>query len=69
VTTELVALTIARSGFLDSAAAIVTISAPTIEKITTTMPPKIATAPSGANPPWAVRLVKLSPLSGHRPST
>ena len=68
-TTALVALAIAFSGFLDSAAAIVTISAPTIEKITTTIPLKIATAPLGANPPCAVRLLKLGPLSGHRPST
>jgi hypothetical protein len=40
-----------------------------MEKITTTMPLKIATAPSGTNPSWAVRLLKLSPWSGHRPST
>ena len=34
-TTELVALTTARAGLSDSAAAMVAISAPTIEKITT----------------------------------
>ena len=39
-TTALVALAIAFSGSSDSAAAIVTISAPTNEKITTTIPLK-----------------------------
>ena len=47
----------------------VAISAPTIEKITTTMAEKIAPGPSGRNPPWAVRLLKSRSLLGHRPST
>ena len=50
-TTELVALAMARSGSSDSAAAMVAISAPTIEKITTTMLEKTAPTPSGKNPP------------------
>ena len=50
-TTELVALTTARAGSSDSAAAIVAISGPTIEKITTTMLEKMAPTPSGKNPP------------------
>ena len=68
-TTELVALVTARSGSFDSAAAIVAISAPTIEKMTTTMPEKIAPAPLGKNPPCAVRLEKSRLRPGHRPST
>ena len=39
-----------------SAAATVTISAPTIEKITTTMAAKTAPTPFGKNPPCDVRL-------------
>ncbi len=35
----------------DSAAATVTISAPTIEKITVVMPARIAAQPKGAKPP------------------
>ncbi len=50
-TTELVALTTARAGSSDSAAAMVAISGPTIEKMTTTMLEKIAPTPSGKNPP------------------
>ena len=42
----------ALSGSADSAAAIVAISAPTIEKITVTMPTVIAPTPIGMNPPW-----------------
>src|SRR3954469_80580 len=68
-TTELVAFEIARSGSLDSAAAIVAISAPTIEKMTTTTPEKIASGPFGRKPPWAVRLEKSASRLGHRPST
>ena len=67
--TELVALAMARAGSGDSAAAMVAISAPTIEKITTTMAAKIAPGPSGKNPPCAVRLLKSSSLFGHSPST
>ena len=66
--TELVALAIARLGSLDSAAAMVAISAPTMEKITTTMPEKIAPTPCGKNPPCAVRLLKSIALSGHSPA-
>jgi hypothetical protein len=48
-TTEFVAF--ARSGSRDSAAAMVAISAPTIEKMTTTTLEKIAPAPLGRKPP------------------
>jgi hypothetical protein len=68
-TTEFVALTIAFSGSSDSAAAIVAISAPTIEKITTTMPENRAPTPFGNNPPCAVRLEKSMSLPGHKPRT
>ena len=61
-TTELVALAMARSGSFDSAAAMVAISAPTIEKITTTMPEKTAPTPLGKNPPCAVRLREVQAL-------
>ena len=44
----------ASPGSLDSAAAIVAISAPTKAKITITMPDRIATPPLGAKPPLAV---------------
>src|SRR3954447_9418255 len=67
--TEFAAFATARSGFADSAAAIVAISAPTMEKITVTTPTVIARAPSGKNPPWVHRLEKSSDLSGHNPST
>src|SRR6476469_11014305 len=56
VITEVAALETARSGSLDSAAAIVAISAPTIEKMTVTTPAVIASLPLGKNPPCAVRL-------------
>jgi hypothetical protein len=69
ITTELVALAMARFGSSDSAAAMVAISAPTIEKMTTTMLEKIAPTPSGNRPPSLVRLEKSRSLSGHRPST
>ena len=59
----------ARAGSADSAAAMVAISAPTMEKITTTMAEKIAPGPSGRKPPCAVRLLKSRSLLGHRPST
>src|SRR5450755_233987 len=48
--TELVALAIARAGSLDSAAAMVAISAPTMEKITTTMEENTAPTPLGKKP-------------------
>src|SRR6478735_5859733 len=67
--TELVALAIARAGSLDSAAAIVAISAPTIEKMTTTMLVNTALIPFGRNPPLSVRLEKSRLLSGQMPST
>ena len=57
-----------RSGSADSAAAIVAISAPTIEKMTVTMPTVIAPKPSGMNPPWAHRLEKSIDLFGHKPN-
>src|SRR4051794_27216574 len=67
--TDWVALAIAFSGSCDSAAATVAISAPTIEKTTTTMLEKIAPAPLGRNPPWSVRLLRSKPWSGQRPIT
>ena len=67
--TELAALATARSGSDDSAAAMVAISAPTIEKITVTMATVSALGPSGKKPPLSVRLEKSIPLSGHTPKT
>ena len=61
------ALAIARSGSWDSAAAMVAISAPTIEKITTTMLEKIAPTPCGRKPPCSVRLLKSMRLAGPEP--
>src|SRR4051794_39392085 len=55
--TDWVALAIAFSGSWDSAAATVAISAPTIEKITTTMLEKIAPTPLGKKPPWSYMLL------------
>ena len=49
--TDWVALAIAFSGSCDSAAAMVAISAPTIENTTTTMLEKIAPTPFGRKPP------------------
>ena len=69
MTTEFVALAMDRSGSADSAAAMVAISAPTIEKITTTMPEKMAPTPFGKNPPCAVRFEKSRRRPGHRPRT
>ena len=65
--TELVALVTAFSGSGDSAAAIVAISAPTIEKMTTTIAAKIAPTPIGKKPPFAVRLLKSMSWPGQRP--
>src|SRR5919112_278801 len=55
-TTEFVALAIPRSGSADSAAAIVAISAPTMENTTITIPENSEPAPCGKNPPWFTRL-------------
>ncbi len=62
-------MTIPRSGSADSAAAMVAISAPTIEKITMTMPEKSAPTPLGNRPPCSVRFEKSRSRPGHRPST
>src|SRR4029079_3913115 len=62
-------LATASPGSDDSAAAIVAISAPTMEKITVTTPTVTAVTPSGKNPPWAHRLEKPIDLSGHKPNT
>ena len=67
--TELVALLMARSGSRDSAAAMVAISAPTIEKITTTTAEKMAPPPFGNRPPCTQRLLKSRSLFGQKPST
>ena len=67
--TELVALAMALAGSLDSAAAMVAISAPTMEKITTTMPENTAPTPLGKKPPLFVRLEKSMLLSGQMPKT
>ena len=67
--TELVALAIDLPGSGDSAAAMVATSAPTIEKMTTTMAEKIAPTPCGRKPPCAVRLLKSRLLCGQAPST
>ena len=68
-TTELTALVTPRTGSSDSAAATVAISAPTIEKMTTTMPEKRTSGPLGMKPPWAVRFEKSIERPGHRPKT
>ncbi len=67
--TELVALAMAFSGLGDSAAAMVAISAPTIEKMTTTTAEKIAPTPFGKSPPLLTRLLKSRSLFGQKPST
>src|SRR3954451_24567120 len=67
--TELVDRRIALPGSGDSAAAMVATSAPVIEKITTRIAAKMAPTPLGKNPPWAVRLLRSKPLSGHAPTT
>src|SRR5215211_6305710 len=68
-TTEFVAFAIPRSGSADSAAAMVAISAPTIEKTTMTIPETSAPEPWGKNPPCWVRLEKSMLRPGHRPRT
>src|SRR5690242_1719472 len=67
--TEFAALATAFSGSSDSAAAIVAISAPTIDKMVATTPTVRAETPCGKNPPWEVRLEKSMCLCGHRPKT
>lgn len=67
--TERVALMMALAGSGDSAAAIVAISAPTMEKTTITMPEKIALHPLGKSDPPAVRLEKSMEWPGQRPRT
>src|SRR4051794_17949625 len=67
--TELVARAMERPGSGDSAAAMVATSAPTIEKITTTIAEKMAPTPSGKNLPNLVRLEKSRSLFGQMPST
>ena len=67
--TEFVALAMALAGSFDSAAAMVAISAPTMEKMTTTIPENTAPIPLGKNPPLLVRLEKSMLLSGQMPRT
>src|ERR1700757_2216625 len=68
-TTDLVARWTASPGSLLSAAATVTISAPTMEKITTTMAAKTAPTPFGKKPPCDVRLEKSVWWPGRLPRT
>ena len=67
VMTELAALATARSGLSDSAAAMVAISAPTMEKMTVTTPAVIARPPLGKKPPCEVRLLKSRLALGQMP--
>src|SRR6478609_715047 len=67
--TELVAFAMALAGSGDSAAAMVAISAPVMEKMTTTIAAKIAPGPNGKNPPLSVRLLKSMLLLGQIPRT
>src|SRR6516164_11626197 len=67
-TTDLVARWTATTGSRLSAAATVTISAPTMEKITTTMAAKTVPTPLGKNPPCDVRLEKSMWWPGSKPS-
>src|SRR5215510_13998378 len=57
----------ARAGSGDSTAAMVTISAPIIEKITVGTAETAVSLPLGAKPPWAVRLVNPVPPGEMRP--
>jgi len=59
--TDDVILATARAGSADSTAAMVTISAPIIEKITVVTAASVASQPLGANPPCANRLEKFGP--------
>ena len=67
--TEFVALATFFSGSADSAAAMVTISAPMKARMTTAIAEAIETMPLGAKPPSAVRLLTSAEVPGHRPST
>src|SRR6185437_3875333 len=68
-TTDRVAFWTASSGSRLSAAATVTISAPTMEKITTTMAANTAPTPWGKNPPCACRLARPPWCPGTNPMT
>src|ERR1700722_1171099 len=57
----------ARAGSLDSAAAMVVISAPVREKYTVTAPESTAVKPLGMKPPKAVRLTKVLPPGAVKP--
>ena len=65
--TELLMRATARAGSCDSAAAMVTISAPVREKYTVTAPASTDSKPLGMKPPWAVRLAKVGPLAEVKP--
>jgi hypothetical protein len=67
--TDCVARAMARSGSLDSAAAMVAISAPTIENTTTTMLENTASTPLGKKPPSLVIRLTSKSLCGQRPIT
>src|SRR5271154_5977057 len=69
VTTDLVARWTASPGSRLSAAATVTTSAPTMEKITTTMAAKTAPTPFGKNPPCEYRLDTPACWPGISPRT
>src|ERR1700741_4082235 len=64
----LVSRDIVRADSLDSAAAIVTISAPHSEKITVVTPARTDTTPNGAKPPCAVRFPNDGPFGEGSPS-
>src|SRR5882762_7769339 len=57
----------ARAGSLDSAAAMVVISAPVSEKYTVTAPASTATQPFGMKPPSALRLRNVGPAGEVKP--
>src|ERR1044072_2632885 len=64
----LVSRDIVRADSLDSAAAIVTISAPHSEKMTVVTPASTETNPKGAKPPCAVRLENVGPVDEVNPN-
>ena len=49
------------AGSVDSAAAMVTISAPIMEKMTVVTAANTANQPMGAKPPWDTRLLSVLP--------
>src|SRR5687767_909822 len=67
VMTEDVIRATARAGSADSTAAMVTISAPIIEKITVVTAASTESQPFGAKPPWATRLANPDPGGVIRP--